>query len=141
MRHFSMRFIGFALIWVVLVALSANVQSAAGNAEAKALKNPVAATPASISAGAAAYKKYCSFCHGAAGKGDGPLAPKDPPKPADLTDAKWDHGSTDGEIFTLIANGAGPKSLMVGFKGKMRDQDLWNLVNYVRSLSPTTATR
>jgi len=59
----------------------------------------------------------------------------------DLTDATWTHGSTDGQIFTVIANGGGAKSTMVGFKGKMPDQDLWNIINYLRSLAPKAAAR
>ena len=27
------------------------------------------------------------------------------PKPSNLTDADWKHGSTDGEIFTVIRDG------------------------------------
>lgn len=102
---------------------------------ARAIKNPVAVSTASITAGAAAYKKYCAFCHGADAKGNGPLAPKDS-NPPDLTDATWTLASTDGEIYKVIADGAGPNSKMVGFKGKIPDQDLWNIVNYMRSLGP-----
>jgi len=121
-------------------ASAAFAQQPGGSAAAPAVKNPVAVTPASITAGAAAFKKYCAFCHGANAKGNGPLAPKDS-NPPDLTDATWTHGSTDGQIFTVIANGGGAKSTMVGFKGKMPDQDLWNIINYLRSLAPKAAAR
>jgi hypothetical protein len=57
-------------------------------------------------------------------------------KPSDLSDAKWDHGSTDGEIFVAIRDGIGPKFEMKGQKGKITDQDMWHLVNYIRSLGP-----
>jgi mono/diheme cytochrome c family protein len=128
-------------IAMFVIAFTAHAQTRGAAAPAaRTMKNPVASTPASITAGAAAYKKYCAFCHGVAGKGDGPLAPKDAP-PADLTDAKWDHGSTDGEIFTFIQNGGGPNSKMVAFKGKMPDQDMWHIVNFVRSLGPKDAKR
>ena len=113
---------------------------AAAASAAKTLKNPVATSATSVTAGAAAYKKYCAFCHGATAKGNGPLAPKDS-MPPDLTDAKWDHGSTDGEIFTLIANGGGATSKMIAFKGKMPEQDIWHIVNYLRSLGPKAAVR
>jgi mono/diheme cytochrome c family protein len=93
-----------------------------------------------VTAGAAAYKKYCAFCHGVDAKGNGPLAPKDS-NPPNLTDATWVHGSTDGEIFNVIVNGAGADSKMVGFKGKMPDQDVWHIVNFLRSLGPKTAAR
>lgn len=125
---------------VLLAAVTASAQTSGGNAAARALKNPVAATPTSITAGAAAYKKYCAFCHGENAKGNGPLAPKDS-NPSDLTDATWTSGSTDGEIFTTIANGTGPNSKMVGFKGKMPDQDIWHIVNFLRSLGPKAAGR
>lgn len=124
---------GFITVAVMLFALTAYAQSPGGNAAARAIKNPVASTPASVTAGAAAYKKYCAFCHGVDAKGNGPLAPKDS-NPPNLTDATWTHGSTDGEIFTVILNGTGPTSKMVGFKGKMPDQDIWHIVNFLRSV-------
>jgi mono/diheme cytochrome c family protein len=132
MRRLSLSFIsGVVLAGVLLVGVTVRAQNAA------AVKNPVAPTPASVTAGAAAYKKYCAFCHGAGAKGDGRLAPKGS-MPSDLTDATWGHGSTDGEIFASIAAGV-PDTAMVGFKGKMPDQDVWHIVNYLRSLGPTPA--
>lgn len=125
---------------VLLFASPLDAQSPGGSAVARTMKSPVALTPASITAGAAAYQKYCAFCHGADAKGNGPLAPKDS-NPPDLTDATWTHGSTDAQIFTVIANGTGPNSKMAGFKGKMPDQDLWNIINYLRSLGPKTGAR
>ena len=130
---------GFILAVAIFFAATVHAESR-GNAAAAAIRNPVPSTPASVTAGAAAYKKYCAFCHGVAAKGDGPLAPKDS-NPPDLTDAMWVHGSTDGEIFTLITNGAGATSKMVAFKGKMPDQDLWHIINFLRSLGPKGAAR
>jgi mono/diheme cytochrome c family protein len=124
----------------VLVVLFIHAHTRGAHASTRAVKNPVAATPASITAGAATFKKYCAFCHGIDAKGNGPLAPKDS-NPPDLTDAKWTLGSTDDEIYAVIANGAGPNSKMVGFKKKMPDQDLWNVINYLRSLGPKPAAR
>jgi len=127
-------FISMIAVSVVsLVAVSARAQNPGGSDEGKKLKNPVASSPDSIKAGAAAFGKYCKFCHGADAKGNGPMAPKDT-HPPDLTDAKWDRGSTDGEIFLVIKDGAGPKFDMKGFKSKMTDQEIWNVVNYLHSL-------
>ena len=128
----------FIVSAVMFLAFTVYAQTPGGNAAARAVKNTVAATPVSVTAGAAAYKKYCAFCHGVDAKGNGPLAPKDS-NPPSLVDAEWIHGSTDGEIFQMISAGAGPASKMVGFKGKMPDPDLWNIVNYLRSLGPKTA--
>jgi mono/diheme cytochrome c family protein len=106
---------------------------AQGNPDAAKMKNPVAPSAASIAAGKAAYAKNCRFCHGADAKGNGPMAPQGT-HPSDLTDAKWDRGSSDGEIFAVIRDGAGPKFDMKGYKGKLSDSDIWNVVNYLRSI-------
>src|SRR5262245_14540263 len=90
--------VGCALFVLTATAVA---QKPGGDPKARALKNPVASNATSINAGRAVYGKNCRHCHGLRGKGDGPLAPKNP-SPADLTDDKWDHGGTDGEIYTLI---------------------------------------
>ena len=88
--------------------------------------------------------KNCRHCHGLRGRGDGPLAPKDP-KPSDLTDAKWDHGASDGEIFAVIWNGApsaqakGKDEGMKGMKGTLTEKNVWEVVNYLRSIGPAPA--
>ena len=126
---------GIAVACVILAAVNATAHSPAGNAEARTIKNPVAANAVSIKAGEAIFKKYCAFCHNSDAQGEGPLAPKDS-HPPNLVDDKWDHGSTDAEIFAVVQNGAGPTSVMKGFKGKMPDPDMWSVINYLRSLGP-----
>ena len=127
-----MRRAAFVLIPVFVLALAA-FGAAQGNPEAAKMKNPVASNAESIAAGKAAFTKNCRFCHGADAKGNGPMAPKDT-HPSDLTDAKWDRGSTDGEIFAVIRDGAGPKFDMKGYKSKMTEPEMWNIVNYLRSI-------
>ena len=116
-----------------LVSSAVGAQNPGGSAEAEKLKNTVASSPASIAAGKAAFQKNCRFCHGADAKGNGPMAPEGT-HPSDLTDDTWDRGSTDGEIFAVIRDGAGPKFDMKGYKSKMTEQEMWNVVNYLRSL-------
>ena len=126
--------IGLVGISAAVFASGASGQQIGGNPDAKKVKNPAAATPVSIAAGQQLYQKYCKFCHGDAAKGDGKMAPKDT-HPSDLTDDKWDRGSSDGEIFAVISEGAGPKFQMKGFKSKLTPEEIWNVVNYVRSLN------
>jgi mono/diheme cytochrome c family protein len=110
------------------------------HAEAAALKNPVKATPASTAAGKKLYDTQCVTCHGATGKGDGRMAASitTGPKPSDLTDASWKHGSTDGEIFTIIRDGSKGTG-MRGYAARMKPDDIWNVVNYLRTLGPAPA--
>lgn len=117
---------------VCVVGLGA--QGPGGIAAAKKLKNPVKSSAASLSSGKELYTKHCVSCHGAGGKGDGKFAPKNSP-PADLSDAEWKRGGTDGEIFTVVRDGAVPELVMRGFKGRMTDTEIWSVVNFVRSLS------
>jgi len=131
-------------VWTLLIvscamlclSVAVAAQKRGGDPKLAALKNPVPANPASVKAGQADYAKNCRHCHGLRGKGDGPLAPKNP-SPADLTDAKWDHGSSDGEIYTLILNGApAPMSEMKGMKGTLSTTQIWQVVHYIRSIGP-----
>jgi len=134
------------MLWVTRIAVIALVaafcstgleaQRRGGDPKAAAVKNPVAATAQSITNGRNLYNKNCRQCHGLRGQGDGPLAPRNP-RPADLTDDKWDHGSTDGELFAIIWNGAPAKdSEMKPMKGVLRENDVWHLVNFIRSIGP-----
>jgi mono/diheme cytochrome c family protein len=108
------------------------------HADAAAIKNPVPATSESISNGAALFAKQCASCHGAGAKGDGAMAAKLKSKPSDLTDAEWTHGPSDGEIFTLIRDGA-KNAGMKAFRGALSERQTWDLVNYIRSLGPVPA--
>lgn len=136
MRCVSASAAGLALAFIAAVSVSVGIsaQNLGGNPEAAKVKNPVAATPDSLAAGKALFMKNCRFCHGEDAKGDGPMAPKDS-HPANLVDDKWDRGSTDGEIFAVIRNGAGPKFDMKPQKA-LSDQDIWNIINYLRSIGP-----
>ncbi len=118
-----------------VVGLSAQARQPGGNPKAAAVKNPVKPTPDSINKGRTAYGRACRHCHGLKGQGDGPLAPTNP-KPATLTDAEWKYGSSDGEIFDIIANGVGGDSEMKGLRSELTTTDMWNIVNFVRSLGP-----
>ena len=123
---------------LALVSTTASIFAQAtkgGNPKAAAVKNPVQPTPKSIAAGRQAYNGACRQCHGPKALGDGPLAPKNP-SPADLTDGEWKFGSSDGEIFAIIANGVGGDSEMKGHRSEMTATDMWNIVNFIRSIGP-----
>ena len=128
---------GTALVWAAAMTLTAIAQTPeppkAVPAEARKIKAAFPSSPAAIDTGKQLYTKYCRFCHGDTGLGDGRMAPKNS-KPSNLTDAEWTRGSSEGEIFWIIQNGAPPDYQMKGLKGKVSDTDTWNLVHFVRSL-------
>jgi mono/diheme cytochrome c family protein len=118
---------------LLLFGVARMVIAAQGNPETAKVKNPVAATPESIAAGKQVYNKSCAPCHGLNGEG-GPGNDLIPAAP-NLVDDKWDHGSSDGEIFDSIKNGIGPDFNMVPWKDMLKDPDMWNVVNYLRSIA------
>src|SRR5262245_51182877 len=103
--------------------------------DAAALKNPVPVNAASLAAGKKLFSTNCAPCHGVTGVGDGKAGELLNPRPANLTDATWKHGGSEAEIFTTIRDGAKGTG-MKGFGGRLTTQELWQLVNYVRSLGP-----
>jgi len=107
--------------------------TAQGNPDAANIKNPVASTPDSINDGKRHYQRLCASCHGANAEGGAgnDLIPAAP----DLTDNEWKHGATDGEIFAAIKNGIPPDLNMIPFGDQLKDQEIWNVVNYLRSLA------
>jgi mono/diheme cytochrome c family protein len=126
------------LITALVMSLGVILFAQSGG-DPKKIKNPVASNPQSIQAGNTIFQKSCAVCHGPMGKGDGAIVASLKPeatKPPNLTDAEWKHGATDGEIFTVIHDGIGPKFEMKGQAGKLSDTDIWNVVNYVKSLGP-----
>src|SRR5690348_5875684 len=102
-----------------MVCAGYEAHAAQQNATAAALKNPVAPSTESVAAGKQAYQRRCASCHGTTGEGS---LGNDLIGPApNLVDATWEHGSTDGEIFTNIKNGIGPDFMMVPWKDELKD--------------------
>ena len=104
---------------------------------ASALANPVAATPESVAGGAATYARLCASCHGTTGRGDGPLATATAAygaRPSNLADGAWQHGGSDGEIFVAIRDGIGPDFAMDAFGARLAEQDIWEVVNFLKQL-------
>jgi cbb3-type cytochrome c oxidase subunit III len=100
-------------------------------ADAKKLTSPVPYTKKSISQGRSLFARNCTGCHGADGKATVDVVAD----ATDLTSPKfWKNGTTDGEIFRSIREGQGAS--MPTFKNQLKEEDIWHLVNYIRSLWP-----
>jgi mono/diheme cytochrome c family protein len=100
-------------------------------ADAVKLANPTKATAESIALGKKAYGTDCAMCHGKTGAGDGDLAADMKLKLKDYRDPEALKPLTDGEIFTTIDKGKGQ---MTGEEGRMKPAQIWDVVNYLRSL-------
>ncbi|MCL4370685.1 MAG: c-type cytochrome [Chloroflexi bacterium] len=98
--------------------------------EADALQNPIPLTSESIAAGQQLFVRHCAQCHGELGKGDGPAVKGLNDKPADLTQP-YMREVADGEIFWVVGNGWYG---MPAFKHDLNEEEIWKLVNFVRSL-------
>ncbi len=112
-------------------AITPTTPKRGGNPVAAKVNNPVAATEASVGSGRRTYRLICSRCHGPEGKGDGGGAGAGG-QPANFTDEVWEFGSSDGEIFAAIAEGTSAD--MESYAERMAATDMWNLVNYLRTL-------
>ena len=111
------------------------------NPPAAAVTNPVPATPESVAAGKRAYDANCAGCHGNLAQGAvkagvviSIIQEQGGKQPPDLTDGQWDHGSSDGEIFSVTKKGV-PPTMMAGWEGRISDTEIWSIINYLRALA------
>ncbi len=97
---------------------------------ANTIKNPFAGNADATKKGKKLYNQLCNICHGDQGKGDGMAGAALTPKPADLTSDKV-QSQSDGAIYWKITNGRPP---MASYKDVLKEEERWQLVNYIRTL-------
>lgn len=106
------------------------------------LANPRSRTAESLNRGKAVYETFCQVCHGAEGRGDGPVAlagggpfPAVPP----LVDEARRRRS-DGYLYGVIVDPREMgKGLMPYYGWSIRGAERWDVVNYVRTLQAQAA--
>ena len=106
--------------------------------EAKRVANPLKPSQEDLPAARKLYLDKCAECHGDTGKGDGPQGRMYDPLPKDLTDAAHMNAVSDGELFYKISAGHRP---MPAFRKRLTDEQRWQLVLFLRSLSSPPAIR
>ena len=79
-------------------------------------------------AGKDAYQKKCAMCHGADGKGETPTG-----KSMKLRDLGSDdvQKQSDAQLIDITANG---KAKMPAYKGKLTDEQIKDVVAFIRTL-------
>ena len=80
------------------------------------------------------YDEHCARCHGLTGKGDGPDGARLTVPPANFHTAR-SRAKTDFELLTTISYGIA-FSPMHAWRGKVTDEELLELVRYIRELAP-----
>lgn len=100
--------------------------------EYQEMVNPVEPNKKSNDAGKKLYKNYCMSCHGEYGHGDGIAANGLNVDPSDLTFDDIDT-QKDGELFYKIKTG---HDEMRTFSNTLSDEQIWYLVNYIRTFYP-----
>ncbi|MFN8291913.1 MAG: c-type cytochrome [Chitinophagaceae bacterium] len=98
---------------------------------AKNKPNPLKGDAASIETGKTLWGQHCKSCHGTKGKGDGPKASQLDTECGDFTKPSV-QSQTDGALFYKTSEG---RDDMPSYKKKIPDaNDIWALVNYIRTL-------
>ena len=137
--------VGVALTLMALATAAVDGQTTSttkgkGDPTAAKVPNPVAMSPESIAAGKQKYIEFgCNTCHGQNGEGGmSPSITEDQglPGPPDLIDNEWLHGGSDGELFKTITEGV-PPYIMGPYKGRLSDTDIWNVINFLKSVRKT----
>jgi len=109
------------LFSISIIAISASIGSAEDKGDA--------------AKGKETYNTTCAACHGPEGKGDGVAAAALDPKPRDLSDAAYVSTLSNEHLYKVISEGGpavGLSPLMAAWGGVLSEQDIWNVVAYIR---------
>lgn len=95
--------------------------------------NPMPATAENIHAGQQNFSHYCMVCHGLDAQNTGvPFADRMSPPVPPLT-SRAVQRYTDGQLKWIIDNGIAPSG-MPASKGILGDDEIWQIVDYIRHL-------
>ncbi len=102
------------------------------------LQSPLASADAGAAQrGAFVFTNFCLECHGAAGRGDGPVTLRGVPAPPSLL-AERALNMKDGQMFHVLTYGQGN---MPPYAAQLSREDRWKAILFVRSLQKQAAAR
>ncbi|MCY4436103.1 MAG: cytochrome c [Chloroflexi bacterium] len=105
-------------------------------AEAVEIANPLSSTPARIESGEQLFMTNCKHCHGADGRGEGPVGLYFDPLPQAMQGDRITNERTDGEIYWILTNSLGN---MPSFGNLLTPEERWELILFIRSLQESDA--
>ena len=119
-------------------AVARRLRHLATPADARARRNPVAATPEMLADARAHWADHCAVCHANDGSGETTIGQGLYPRTPDMRKAPTQDLS-DGELFYVIRNGV----RFTGMPGwgtdhEAEDRDSWALVHFIRRLPRLT---
>jgi mono/diheme cytochrome c family protein len=109
------------LFSVAVIAVSASISSAEDKGDA--------------AKGKESYDNTCVACHGPEGKGDGVAAAALDPKPRNLSDGAYVSTLSNEHLYKVISEGGasvGLSPMMAPWGGVLSEQDIWNVIAYIR---------
>ena len=129
----------FVLSSMLVVVMSAPIQEPGNAPETTAPQTPAKPIPSKIKPNpeslARAKKMYgydCAMCHGTDGTGKGELASQMKLTLSDMSDPATLKDKTDAQLYGIIRDG---KDKMPAEGNRMKPEEGWSLVAYVRALS------
>jgi len=123
----------FVILLVLLLgALAVSAPGTQASSQDAAQANPVKPTAESLAQGKKYYGYDCAMCHGDNGDGRGEVAMDEKLKLKDYRDPASLLGMSDAQLFNIIKDGKGQ---MPPEGGRLKPNELWNLVNYIRSFA------
>ncbi len=106
-------------------------------AQAAEERNPFAGSSKAAKAGEYEFRINCALCHGLGAKGGG--------RGPDLTRAQKKFAHNDAEMFQIISNGipgtAMPANGTNGQGVGMTDEEIWQIITYIRSQEMKTSSK
>jgi cytochrome c oxidase cbb3-type subunit III len=116
--------------WVLYAFLSVVISLVLTAGFPSQAQNPFAYDPKAAKAGEYEFRINCALCHGLGARGGG--------RGPDLTRAQKKHAHSDAEVFQIISNGipgtAMPANGTNGQGVGMTDEEIWQIVTYIRSV-------
>ena len=120
---------------VFVMALLAIASSSVPAAVAQDAATKIKVTPDSQAKAKKVYAMDCALCHGATGDGKTDLAKDMQLTLIDWTDFKSLAGMPDETLFNVIRNGK--DKMPPEEKGRATDDEVWNLIVYIRGFGKT----
>ncbi|GAB4430228.1 MAG: hypothetical protein Kow002_18710 [Anaerolineales bacterium] len=97
-------------------------------AEYQGWENPLGG-PEAIEAGKQIYERTCAPCHGVTGKGDGPASASLVPPPVDFSEL---YPLVGEDYYYYVIREGVPGTSMVSWKSTLTDEEIYQVIAYVR---------